>query len=106
MPFVRRAICRSWHVDAMSDGTAYLLDNRQAQAGQRFDALSELFDASTFRHLSAVGLETGWQVWEVGAGGPTVATWLADQVAPCGHVLATDIDTAWLEGAQPFEVRR
>jgi SAM-dependent methyltransferase len=90
----------------MSDGTGYLLDNRQSQAGQRFDALSELFDSSTFRHLSAVGLETGWQVWEVGAGGPSVASWLAGQVAPDGHVLATDIETAWLEGAQSFEVRR
>jgi SAM-dependent methyltransferase len=88
------------------DGAGYLLDNQQTQAGQRFDALSELFDPSTFRHLSGVGLEAGWQVWEVGAGGPSVASWLADQVAPCGHVLATDIDTAWLEGAQPFEVRR
>jgi SAM-dependent methyltransferase len=90
----------------MSDGTGYLLDNRQAQAGQRFGALSALFDPATFRHLSWVGLQTGWQVWEVGAGGPVVACWLAEQVAPDGHVLATDIDTRWLEGAQPFEVRR
>jgi SAM-dependent methyltransferase len=90
----------------VSDSAGYLLDNQQAQAGERFDALAALFDASTFRHLSAVGLEAGWQVWEAGAGGPGVPAWLADQVSPDGHVLATDIDTAWLEGAQPFEVRR
>lgn len=76
------------------------------QAGQRFDALSELFNASTFRHLSAVGLTTGWRVWEVGAGGPSVPTWLADQVGPAGHVLATDIDTAWMREADRFTVRR
>ncbi len=40
----------------------YLLDNQQPEAMQRFDALSELFDPSTFRHLSALGLTPGWRV--------------------------------------------
>lgn len=88
-----------------SDG-GYLLDNQQVEAGQRFDALSELFNASTFRHLSAVGLGPGWQVWEAGAGGPSVPTWLAEQVGPDGRVLATDIDTTWMNNTQRFEVRR
>jgi hypothetical protein len=88
------------------DESGYLLDNQHQQAGERLDALAALFDDSTFRHLSAVGLGSGWQVWEVGAGGPSVPSWIADQVAPDGHVLATDIDTAWLEGAERFEVRR
>lgn len=88
-----------------SDG-GYLLDNQQVEAGQRFDALSELFNASTFRHLSAVGLGPGWQVWEAGAGGPSVPSWLAEQVGPDGRVLATDIDTTWMNNTQRFEVRR
>lgn len=41
----------------------YLLDNQQAQAGQRFDALSELFNPSTFCHLAALGLGPGWRAW-------------------------------------------
>jgi hypothetical protein len=70
----------------------YLLDNQQVEAGQRFDALSELFNPSTFRHAQAVGLAAGWRVWEVGAG---------------GHVLATDIDTSWLDsGDTGFAVLR
>src|SRR5665647_313396 len=70
----------------------YLLDNQQVEAGQRFDALSELFNPSTFRHAQAVGLEAGGRVWQVGAG---------------GHVLATDIDTSWLDsGDTGFEVLR
>jgi SAM-dependent methyltransferase len=89
---------------ARDDG--YLLDNQQTEAGQRFDALSALFDPSTFRHLTAVGLAPGWQVWEVGAGGPTVASWLAGQVGHHGRVLATDIDTEWLDGDPPYEVLR
>jgi len=88
-----------------SDG-GYLLDNQQAEAGQRFDALSELFNASTFRHLSAVGLKEGWRVWEAGAGGTSVPAWLSEQVGPDGRVLATDIDTTWMSDTGRFEVRR
>jgi SAM-dependent methyltransferase len=86
----------------------YLLDNRASQAGIRFGALAELFDPSTFRHLSRVGVARGWRCWEVGAGGASVPSWLADQVGPGGLVLATDIDTSWLDDlARPaLEVRR
>jgi 2-polyprenyl-3-methyl-5-hydroxy-6-metoxy-1,4-benzoquinol methylase len=83
----------------------YLLDNQQTEAGQRFDALAELFNPSTFRHMRSVGLSRGWRVWEVGAGGTSVPSWIAEQTE--SYVLATDIDTSWLEvenGA--FEVRR
>jgi SAM-dependent methyltransferase len=79
----------------MSDG-AYLFDNAAAEAGRRFDALAALFNPTTFRHLEQLGLDRGWRCWEVGAGGPTVANWLAGRVAPTGSVLATDINTSWV----------
>ncbi len=83
----------------------YLLDNEQAEAGERFAALAELFDPSTFRHMDALGLSTGWRVWEVGAGGRSVPTWIAARTN--AGTLATDIDTSWLdaEGAD-YEVLR
>jgi ubiquinone/menaquinone biosynthesis C-methylase UbiE len=85
----------------------YLLDNQQVEAGQRFDALSVLFNPSTFRHTQALGLAAGWRVWEVGAGSPSVPAHFSSQVGPQGRVLATDIDTSWLGGAQAsYEVRR
>jgi SAM-dependent methyltransferase len=82
-----------------------LLDNQQSEAGRRFDALSQLFDPVTFRHLAAVGVSAGWACWEVGAGGVSVPTWLAEQVGPSGRVVASDIDTVWMptDGAA-FEV--
>lgn len=89
----------------MDSDDGYLLSNTRREAGQRFDALAELFDASTFRHLSATGLGRGWRVWEVGAGGTSVPSWLAHQVGPEGRVLATDIDTSWLEQGNMVEVR-
>ncbi|BDM69543.1 methyltransferase [Streptomyces nigrescens] len=89
------------------EGKGYLLDNRQVEAGTRFDALSALFDASTFRHFETVGIDEGWRCWEVGAGGPTVAAWLADRVGPRGRVLATDIDVSWTgTAAEGVEVLR
>jgi SAM-dependent methyltransferase len=85
----------------------YLLDNQQAEAGRRFDALAQLFDPVTFRHLAAVGVSAGWACWEVGAGGVSVPAWLAERVGPSGRVVATDLDTSWMpaEGAA-FEVLR
>ena len=92
---------------AMTGDEGYLLDNRQVEAGRRFDALSQLFDPVTVRHLAAIGVSAGWACWEVGAGGASVPTWLAEQVGPSGRVVASDIDTAWMpaEGAA-FEVLR
>ncbi|HEY5031839.1 MAG TPA: methyltransferase domain-containing protein [Actinomycetes bacterium] len=89
---------------------AYLLDNRQAEAGQRFDALSSIFDPWTFRHLDDLGIQPGWRCWEVGAGGPSVPAWLGGRVGPSGRVLATDIDLSWLAPSGdprelPYEVR-
>ena len=78
-------------------GRGYLFDNAASQAGQRFDALSALFDQATFRHVLALGTARGWRCWEVGAGGPTVASWLAERVGATGHVLATDINTSWVD---------
>jgi SAM-dependent methyltransferase len=85
----------------------YLLDNQQAEAGRRFDALAELFDPVTFRHFETVGVAAGWRCWEVGAGGPSVPTWLAERVGTTGTVVASDIDVSWLpETTVPFEVLR
>jgi SAM-dependent methyltransferase len=82
----------------VTDRGRYLLDNQQAEAGERFDALSELFNPSTFRHMLRLGISPGWRAWEIGAGGPSVPQWIAETVGPSGFVLATDIDTSWLEG--------
>ncbi|MEU6142199.1 methyltransferase [Streptomyces sp. NPDC047081] len=88
-----------------SDG--YLLDNRQSEAGERFDAFATLFDPTTFRHLEGFGIGPGWRCWEVGAGGTSVVSWLAKKVGPTGKVVATDIDTSRLAAAArpPVDVR-
>src|SRR2546421_7486337 len=84
----------------------YLLDNRQAEAGRRFDMIAELFDPPTFRHIDALGIEPGWRCWEVGAGGASVPDWLATRGAPGGRVAASDIDTSWLGGGGRVQVQQ
>lgn len=84
----------------------YLLDNAAAPAGQRFGALSALFDPVTTRHLDRLGVADGWRCWEVGAGGPSMPTWLSRRVAPHGEVLATDIDISWIVRADVFDAVR
>lgn len=76
----------------MNSGYAFA----EEDPGQRLDALSALFDPVSFRHLEALGVDRGWRCWEVGAGRPTVANWLARHVGESGRVLATDIDITGL----------
>lgn len=91
----------------MTRTDGYLLDNRQTEAGQRFDAFAALFDPTTFRHFEGFGVGAGWRCWEVGVGGTSVVSWLAKKVGPTGKVLATDLDTTWVAPAArpPVDVR-
>ena len=60
--------------------------------------------------MEALGIQPGWRCWEVGAGGPSIARWLAERAAPgrVGQVVATDIDVSWIgDGLGPaVEVRQ
>jgi SAM-dependent methyltransferase len=96
-----------WDDRGMTRSDRYLLDNRQNEAGERFDAFTALFDPTTFRHLEGLGVGPGWRCWEAGAGGTSVVSWLAEKVGPAGQVVATDIDTSRLTAAArpPVEVR-
>jgi SAM-dependent methyltransferase len=86
----------------------YVFDNAHGETRERFPALSDLYDDETIRCLQAVGVAPGWQCLEVAAGGGSIARWLAGQVGSSGRVLATDLDTRFLESpADPvLEVRR
>ncbi len=91
-----------------SAGSTYSLDNSSREAPARFDALSGMFDRGTIRHLEDRGVSEGWRCLEVGGGGGSITTWLANLVGPKGHVVVTDIDPRYLEplAAQNVEVRK
>jgi 2-polyprenyl-3-methyl-5-hydroxy-6-metoxy-1,4-benzoquinol methylase len=75
----------------------YSLDNAWVQARERLAALEAHADPGTIRHLEALGVSNGWQCLEVGGGGGSIAEWLCRQVGPAGRVVATDINTRFLE---------
>lgn len=80
---------------------------RRRQLPAHFATLASLFDATTFRHIATLGIRPGWRCWEVGAGGSSVPSWLAEQVGSDGYVLATDQDTSHLNtDDDAFDVRR
>lgn len=96
---------------AGSSGTpsqGYLLDNAAQQTGGRFSGLDAGLDENTQAHLSALGIAAGWRCLEVGAGSGSIARWMAERVGAHGYVLATDIDTRWIQGngLSQLEVQR
>jgi SAM-dependent methyltransferase len=81
----------------MSD---YLLVNDWHEQRRRLAGLEAWFDPGTVRHLDALGVESGWQCLEVGAGGGSIAAWLCERVGLGGRVVATDLDTRFLDALQ------
>lgn len=76
---------------------AYVFDNAAAQAATRLSALAAIFDPGTIRHFAEVGVGKGWKCLEVGGGGGSIASWLCQQVGAAGRVVATDLDTRFLD---------
>jgi SAM-dependent methyltransferase len=86
----------------------YAFDNAHGETRERFPALSALYDGETIRCLQRIGVAPGWQCLEVAAGGGSIVRWLAGQVGTGGHVVATDLDTRFLESMtdSAIEVRQ
>jgi SAM-dependent methyltransferase len=79
----------------------YVFDNAvTAETGLRFSGLEATFDPSTIGYLTGVGVTGGWVCWEIGAGGGSIARWLAERVGPAGSVRATDIDPRFIPPSQ------
>lgn len=92
----------------MADPSGYTLDNAWRHARERLALLESLSDPGTIRHLEALGIGPGWRCWEAGGGGGSIAAWLCERVGPSGRVLATDLDTRFLDALDypNLEVRR
>ena len=82
---------------AIHSDTKYVFDNAGSQTPLRFGALAALFDKATTQRLEELGVTEGWRCLEVGAGPGSIAVWLSDRVGRSGEVVATDIDTRFLD---------
>ena len=65
-------------------------------------------DPWTVHNFLQLRVQPGWRCLEVGGGGGSIAEWLANQVGPNGRVIATDLETKFLEAidADNIEVRK
>ena len=75
----------------------YAYDHGWAQERIRLAGLEAALDPGTRSHMTRLGVGPGTRCLEIGAGGGSVAFWLAEQVAPSGMVVATDLETDFLE---------
>lgn len=75
----------------------YTFDNRWVKARERLRALERIEDPATIEYLEKIGVAPGWHCLEVGGGAGSIAAWLCQRVGPIGRVVATDIDTCFLE---------
>jgi 2-polyprenyl-3-methyl-5-hydroxy-6-metoxy-1,4-benzoquinol methylase len=91
--------------------SSYVFSNEGERGTHRLTALEKICDPITRRHLDTIGIMPGWRCLEIGAGSGSIAAYMADRVGRQGSVLATDIDTRFLEGLDQsasgnIEVRR
>lgn len=75
----------------------YVLPHSIPQEDERLTLMSRMLDPQMFFRLEQVGVAAGWRCLEVGAGNGSVSAWLADRVGPTGEVVASDIDTRFLD---------
>jgi SAM-dependent methyltransferase len=68
----------------------YAFDNFNPEAIDQHACLAAIQDPVTTSRLAELDL-TGRRCLEIGAGGGSIARWLADRVGPDGEVVATDI---------------
>src|SRR5437763_14946556 len=84
----------------MSAASDYQLDNAWEHARTRLATLELIHDPATVRRLETIGVGTGWQCLEVGAGGGSITRWLCDRVGPAGSVRAIDLGTRFSAGVE------
>lgn len=73
------------------EGPGYVFDNDSTHSQEQHRCLTAAYDPITLERLAATGVTAGWRCLDIGAGGGSVARWLAERVAPDGAVTATDI---------------
>jgi SAM-dependent methyltransferase len=83
---------------AMTATTAsnYVFDDAWLAERSRLGSLEAALDPGTIRHLIALGTGPGWNCLEAGAGAGSIASWLCERVGARGHVVASDLQTAFL----------
>ncbi|HEY3240912.1 MAG TPA: methyltransferase [Acidimicrobiia bacterium] len=84
---------------------AYGFDPAWTGERDRLVLAESLLDPVSTRQLESIGVHDGMRCLEVGAGAGSMARWLTARAGPGGRVLATDIDTRFLDAGAGYEIR-
>src|SRR5215472_18642888 len=74
----------------------YAFPHTDAGESRRLDLFAERLDPVTKRRIGQLRLGPAVRCLEIGGGRGSIARWLCRDVAPQGHVTATDLDTDFL----------
>lgn len=85
--------------------STYVFDQTWERERDRLRSLEAIYDDATIRYLTTIGVAPGWTCLEVGCGAGSVARWMAERVGSGGRVVATDLDTRFVEEQPNLEVR-
>jgi SAM-dependent methyltransferase len=86
----------------------YTLPHALVGEQERLALMSALLDPMEQARFAWLGVGPGWRCLELGSGNGSIAEGLAERVAPSGHVVASDIDLAYIAELRTpgLEVRR
>ena len=86
----------------------YLFTHEEKTERERLGAIEAGLDPITIECLEKISVADGWHCLEVGAGAGSIAEWLCSRVGAKGKVVATDLETRFLEAidAPNLEVRK
>ncbi|MDT7811684.1 MAG: hypothetical protein QOJ42_1600, partial [Acidobacteriaceae bacterium] len=76
--------------------TEYTLPHALVGEQERLALMSALLDPIEEARFSWLGVRPGWRCLELGSGNGSIAQALAERVTPGGHVVASDIDIAYI----------
>ena len=85
----------------------YLFHNNPAeQEILRLRKIETAMDPWTIRHLSNIGIQTGWQCLELGTGGGSILQWLGNTVGRSGKVIGIDKNTGHVQhlNTAPYQI--
>jgi 2-polyprenyl-3-methyl-5-hydroxy-6-metoxy-1,4-benzoquinol methylase len=94
------------NVSAERPRPGYVFDNNSTHAVDHHHALADLWDDFTRSRITDLLDLSGAHCLEVAAGAGSIATWLAEQVGPAGHVTATDIKPQHIPAHPCLSVRQ
>jgi len=75
----------------------YLFDDTTRAERERLAAIEAGLDPFSIECLQKIGVNDGWHCLEIGAGGGSMTEWMCRQVGSKGRVVATDLQTKFLQ---------